>query len=205
MLLIEHYNKNVNTESDIQYHLPVVKALSDLSTVVCELGVRAGISFSAMLASEASVVIGIDLERYPQANELLTQAEAESRPVEYHQQDSRDGIPFSFNVDFLHIDTRHDRDQCESELMLYTNRTKKFIAFHDTATFWKKGETTEYGIQHAITGWKNLFGWWLVYQTYDNNGFMVFQNPRYEPLSFTDNREQFIENLKTENMILLDK
>jgi predicted O-methyltransferase YrrM len=129
------YKKRLASWSDIQAHLPFLYEQAAKSKVILELGVRSGISTSALLAGAEQSrghVWSVDITRphvpdwwrksglwtFTLGNDLYP-AVAELQPE---------------RVDMLFIDTSHDYEQTLAELRLYVPRLNRggVVCCHDT-------------------------------------------------------------------------
>ncbi len=168
-----------NTPSDINEHLPVLKELASQSDSVVEMGVRWVVSTFAILAGKPKSLTSIDIQDPKTYNNRIDIASDFAKKEE---------INFEFILadttkieidpcDFLFIDTWHVYDQLKKELDLHGNKAKKFLAFHDTVTFGKKGEGGSHkGLMLAIDEFMKENPHWKVKKHYtNNNGLLVLE------------------------------
>ena len=141
MAAAEAYRYWLNTWSDVQTHLPTLYAHARGN--VLELGVRAGVSTSALLAgveAHGGHVWSVDRDDcspvfagHPQWT--FTQADSLDVP----------GIPDA--LDLLFIDTEHTEDRTIAELQLWGSAAK-LIMLHDT-----DDGSTYPGVRNAIAAY----------------------------------------------------
>jgi len=108
--------------------------------------------------------------------------------IEYLKKVARDNnLSFDFRLenveqieleetDLLFIDTNHHVEQCSVELRLHADKARKYIIFHDTTTFWEKGQGHEigHGLRYAIEPFLESHPEWTqVYRAMNNNGLMI--------------------------------
>lgn len=184
--LEEKYYEQCNvTHSDIYYHLPKLREISDKCEVVVELGVRNCVSIYAMIASNAKKVIGVDIQYTPYIDELKEIVLESKKDFEFILGDVlKIEIP---ECDFMFIDTFHSRLQLEKELFLHAKKAKKYIGFHDVYTFWEKAECSyqsaaenkvdgSEGLRYAIEPFLESHPEWkIIYRTDINNGLLILE------------------------------
>ena len=171
-----NYEYMCSIPTDIQLHLPILKALADECDTVVEFGVRDGASTRALLASNASVY-SYDLELNDGVNALFELAQLAGKKCRYAVGNSMDiTIP---DVDMVFIDTLHTYTQLSAELEKHHSNVKKYIAFHDTYTFGLTSEMnidTYRGLLTAIIEFMIVHPEWkFKYHTQLNNGFTVLE------------------------------
>lgn len=144
------YAERVANRSDINEHMPYLRALAEKCSDVAEFGVRSGNSTVAFLAGlpEGSNLYSYDLNHPSfEAPEVAGVTWAFS-PCDTGKLTQ---IP---RVDMLFIDTLHTCAQVELELA-HTSRVHRWLVFHDTVLFGSADEHpgTGPGIMHAILSW----------------------------------------------------
>ena len=124
-----HYRWAVETPSDINIHLPMLRALASVCDHVTEMGTRTGVSTRALL-TEACIVRAYDLQIDPQVEALFEKSRSLGRDHRYIKGDTLaiDIEP----TDLLFIDTDHTYQQLSQELRLHGHKARRFLAFHDT-------------------------------------------------------------------------
>lgn len=164
-----------STPSDINEHLPVLRALAAECGTVVEFGVRTGNSTCALLAGlhdrgRESTLISYDKNqpscqfgRVPRVHWIFQQADTAHLPE----------IPL---CDMLFIDTLHTFSQVKEELR-HAGQVGRYLVFHDTVLFGFKDEQPGQGpgIMQAILAFL-AWGKWRVSASYpNNNGLLVLE------------------------------
>jgi hypothetical protein len=169
------------TPSDIHAHLPLLRELAARCEHVTEFGLRwANGSTVAFLAAQPAVVVSWDIEpRHVVAQPVADLiAEAEGGRTRF---EPRVGNVLDVTIeltDLLFIDTFHVARQLEAELAHHGERARRYLAFHDTATFGRVGEDgTTPGLRDAIRDFQlNHFPLWRVHTDTDAcNGLVVLE------------------------------
>lgn len=133
------YVRHCAGKTAIAPHLPRLRALADGLDVAVEFGVKRGASSSALLLG-ARRVVSFDVVATPEAREL--EAAAGGR-WDYRIEDSRAAdVP---EAGMIFVDSLHDYEQCHAELFNHGNKAQRYIACHDTFTFWEVGANGETG------------------------------------------------------------
>ncbi len=136
MELIQAYEKALATKSDIQAHLPKLKALAEQYGTVLECGFRHGTSAIALLAGGATVT-SIDVEDCEEAR-----AKVEALAPESFTFKKADSLKFKpKQVGLVFLDTLHTYEHLSAELAKYS-KYAKCIAMHDTDAKWNKKART---------------------------------------------------------------
>jgi hypothetical protein len=144
----QNYEHACNTKTDIDEHLPVLRALGEVCDHITEMGVRFGASSKAFLCCDATL-ISYDIEYNEQVNKLFEIAKDNGKSVEYIIEDvlKTEIVP----TDLLFIDTWHSNEQLRQELALHGDQAQQFLVFHDTQTYglqdesWNKIKPSEPG------------------------------------------------------------
>ena len=175
--LQERYKYLVQIPSDINEHLPLLKQISEGVDHITEFGTRTGVSTSAFLVNKPKKLICYDIIRQPRLHEIERLATLEN-------------IDFTFNLkdtlkttieetDLLFIDTDHCYTQASQELLLHSDKVKKFIIFHDVALSTGNDDDQELGgngimkaIQEFIDRNKN---WFCLDHRKNNNGLLILE------------------------------
>ena len=166
-MILDEYRKRCIKPSDINEHLPILRAYTEDCESVVELGVRSVVSTWAFLAGHPKKMLSMDIvhpDEYkthdPESNInlALEMAKQEGIDFEFKLGDStKIGIP---ECDLLFIDTEHVRDQLSQEFKLHNAKVKKYIILHDTESakeLW------------GAIGWLLFEGKWKVKAHYQNN------------------------------------
>ncbi len=183
---LEHkYNEICVTPSDIFYHLPTLKKYAEQCETIVELGVRTGLSTIALLMGRPKKLNSYDIERQPEIDQIEAMAKEANLDFTFTTaNDLEIEIP---ECDLLWIDSFHTGAQLEKELLLHAGRAKKYMAFHDTTTFWENGEQSYEAVagtgMNSTTGLKyamepflaNNKNWVIDYRTEENNGLMILK------------------------------
>lgn len=176
----KHYFKAKATPSDINEHLDVLLEYSRKSKSVTEMGVRSCVATWAFIKGCANYT-GYDMFKHPNMD-IVSNAKPDVQFI------IEDVLKVKIEpTDFLFIDTFHTATQLQKELELHSDKAKKYIGFHDTYTFWEKGEAPyegmggkgvdcgrglRYALEPFLTANKN---WLVVYQTTRNNGLTIIE------------------------------
>lgn len=181
------YVRHCAGKTAIAPHLPRLRALADGLELAVEFGVKRGASSAALLLG-AKRVVSFDVVATPEAREL--EAAAGGR-WDYRIEDSRKAdVP---ECDMLFVDSLHDYEQCAAELNYHGDKARRFIALHDTQTFWEVGANGEtgrkkwdyvagrgsvpldcLGIGQAILNFMSCHRKWYVQASYpDSHGLLV--------------------------------
>ncbi len=131
-MLEAEYRKAVETLSDINEHLPLLRELATSVSRVTEFGVRQGNSTRAFLAAGVRLR-SYDLTLDGDLQTLFDRARAAGRDVSYQQADV---LKVDIEeTDLLFIDTRHTYQQLSLELKRHADKARRYMVFHDTDTF----------------------------------------------------------------------
>jgi len=164
------YLRACETHSDIHQHCPALRRLAGQSGVVVELGMRHGVSTTALLAGQPDTLVTTDLHRNPVVDQLT--AVRGRTEFSFVQGDSRSVAPRV--CDLLFIDTRHTQMQLAAELKLHAPHCRHWIALHDTETFGEIGEDGEPGLRPAIREFlAQNPQWFVLSHDRENHGLTV--------------------------------
>lgn len=172
----KEYKLVCDSSSDINEHLPKLRELAEHCTHITELGTRYGNSSIAFMSGRPQKFISYDVQY-------------NSRIAYLHKVSRDTGISFDFRLenvekieldetDLLFIDTNHHMEQCSVELRLHANKARKYIVFHDTTTFWEKGQGHEIGngLRYAIEPFIESHSEWIQdYRAINNNGLLILK------------------------------
>ena len=170
--LEERYNEKCQKESDINEHLPTLKKYADECDHIVEMGVRDMVSTYAFMMGKPKRLISYDitpLERYGiDVNELKEVALLNGIDFEFRLEDTlKTQIG---ETDMLFLDTDHTYRQVKGELDLHGNKSRKYIAFHDTTHFEFSGMNGDsIGIWPAIEDFMKENPHWGVHERFTNN------------------------------------
>ena len=177
------YNRQVETPSDINEHLPTLRKYTEGCDLVLELGVRGICSTWAFLAGRPKKLISYDI--YPPSN-----WGGDISLVEYVA--SQEGIEYEFVIadvletelpecDLMFIDTWHTYDQLSAELKMHSSKVKKYIILHDTTSYgfvnesiahansFKQRLSGKQGLKLAIDEFLSSNTNWSIHKVFNNN------------------------------------
>lgn len=175
------YETSCNTVSDINQHLPILYETAKECDHVTEMGVRHGSSTRAFLYADPKKYIAYDLNIDPEVNKLFEYCSELGKDFHYIQADV---LKIEIEeTDMLFIDTYHCYEQLSQELKLHSNKVRKYIAFHDTHTYARRGENLDFmdfsgtkGIMYAIEEFlEENKNWKIVHDVDYNNGLMIIE------------------------------
>lgn len=173
--LLTEYERAKKTISDINENLHILYELAQTCNHVTEMGVRTGVSTRAFLATNCELV-SYDTVLNDQVTQLFNLAKSTGKQVKYIKANT---LELSIEpTDLLFIDTLHNYSQLKKELELHGNKSRKYLAFHDTHTFGLKGETDRdtRGLLSAVIEFVIQNPQWRfkIYKT-NNNGMTVLE------------------------------
>ena len=167
---IEEKIKNFKSQNcDICEHFSTIIKYGRQCDHITEFGVRWIVSTWGWLYSKPKKLICYDIENPSNWGEDITDVYDTSKKID---------VDFSFfqentlnveieETDLLFIDTEHTYEQLSSELKLHGNKSKKFLAFHDT---------TLYPLRKAIEEFIKENEHWLIIEDHQNNNrFMILK------------------------------
>ena len=172
------YTELVNTPSDINEHLIVLRYYADQCHHVTELGVRKGVSTWAFLASMTEKVVSVDVNHPDEFGGSLKEMReaAIEEGKEFVFIIANDLELFLEETDMIFFDTLHTYSQLRQELELHAVRSRKYLVFHDTVSYKDKGIDGGEGIVKAINEFLKEHEEWIVKEVYNNNnGLMILQ------------------------------
>lgn len=182
------YKELCKTPSDINEHLPTIKALCEGIKHVTEMGVRSCIATWAFLAANPKNYVGIDLFEHPNMIGVGLLGKSGGINVKFRIADTNQ-IEIE-PTDVLLIDTLHRYSCCKKELELHADKVRKYIIFHDVVTYGQVPETGDWlteeekrnafmgdsGIMPAITEFLQTHPEWKEFAFHENNnGLMVIK------------------------------
>lgn len=139
-------HERFNHVADFSEHVATLHHLAWQCDHVTELGVRTGVSTTAILGAQPRRHVAYDVERSPQV--AMLEAVAGPTDFEFRQENvlTIDIEP----TDLLFIDTRHTYAQLQAELARHADKARRFIVLHDTTTFGRSGEDGGPGLMPAV-------------------------------------------------------
>lgn len=164
------------TPSDINEHLQTLHDLASECDHVTEFWVRTAVSTIALIAwlKHDAKMISYDLNRSKEIETIFKQCMIEEKNRSFRIADTRE-LEIE-ETDFLFIDTRHVADCLEKELELSAPKVRKYIAFHDTTTFWTKGEAEGHeGLKVAMDAYLKDHKEREVFKVFTNNNGLTIR------------------------------
>jgi len=162
--------------SDINEHCPALKEFGEKCEHITELGTRYGNSTVAFMAAYPKKFISYDVTYNAKIDYLKLIAKECGINFEFRLEDAN--LSEIEPTDLLFIDTNHHAEQCSVELALHADKVSKFIIFHDTTTFWKRGQGYDvgHGLREAIEPFLlNHPEWKQLHKFENNNGLLILQ------------------------------
>lgn len=133
---MKSYSEALNTPSDINEHIPVLRELATDCYHITELGVRSIVStwaFAMGIQSEGKIV-AIDIVDPPQADLEAIQGFCADKVVGFEFIKASSLEIGLIQTDLLFIDTIHTGAQLKEELRLHAWVARKYIVLHDTVS-----------------------------------------------------------------------
>jgi len=170
--------------ADIWEHLPLLRQLASKCDHVTEFGVREGMgSTVAFLAAQPRALVSWDVNPYSIVNQRIADLIWRAGRTDFQP---RVGGTLQIVIeptDLLFIDTLHTYAHLRAELERHCDpveqKVKKYLVFHDTATFGTKGEDgSEPGLRAAIRWYQKCHAfplWELIEDRENNNGLVVLR------------------------------
>lgn len=189
------YEKQCETPSDINEHLPTLFRYAKECKHITEMGVRWVSSTWPLLLSEPKKMFSYDIVKHPQIDDVLELTKVYEIDYKFIEADV---LKVEIEeTELLFIDTLHTYNQLTRELELHSNKCSKYIILHDTTYF---GESDEIIYEHASNEIKNVETkkqglWnavldfldtkegqvWEVQERYtNNNGLTILKNKNYK-------------------------
>lgn len=170
--LEELYREALETESDINEHVPKLRELSSQCDHVTEFGMRFGVSTVAILAGQPKRFTTYDLDQREDIISRLSKARGNCE-FSFVRADVLQIPPIEV-TDMLFIDTIHNSKQLFAELELHADRVRKLIVLHDTQVYGRHGENGGEGLLLGLERWMDQNPCWKIsYKVEFNNGLTV--------------------------------
>lgn len=129
----DKYSHYCNIDSDINQHMPVLYKYAKMSEVIVEMGVRDVVSTWAFLNASPKKIIGIDINKSNNIDEVYELSSKNNINFEFIQGSSLEiSIP---KTNLLFIDTFHNYNQLKKELNMHHKNVLNWIIMHDTTLF----------------------------------------------------------------------
>lgn len=169
--------------SDINEHLPLLRELASKCEHVTEMGTRGAVSTVALLAGQPVELVTWDISPWAIVSQPMADLVAVAGRTKL-QPRVGDSLKITIeSTDMLFIDTLHTARQLKAELERHAdpveNKVKRYLVFHDTATFGMRSEDgTEPGLRAAIRWFQRNHAfplWELIEDRQANNGLVVLR------------------------------
>ena len=141
-LLQQQYEKACSTPSDINEHVPVLRALAKECSSVVEIGLRSMVSSWGILqglsenSSSDRSYLGIDIQA-PPSNILRAATQlAELNDLSFQFWEANDMDIDILPAEMLFIDSLHTYLHLTYELEKFSPKISKYICMHDTSAPW---------------------------------------------------------------------
>lgn len=176
-MLLSRYPELASTPSDINEHLPTFKRYAAQCSSVTELGVRNIVSLWAWLDSKVPTIRAYDLLQPPEENLRYAEAYAVENSIDFKFTQADVLQTVLEPTDLLFIDTWHVYPQLVQELKLHGEVASKFMMFHDTTLYARRGEDGSVrGLQDALDEFLLETDSWKVREVFtNNNGLTVLE------------------------------
>jgi glycosyltransferase involved in cell wall biosynthesis/predicted O-methyltransferase YrrM len=177
--LKELFHRARASPSDINEHLDTLCRLARRCRHITEFGTRGGASTTALLNARPAVLLTYDRERYWSVAVLEQAAQDAGRTRFRFRQADVLNVEIEA-TDMLFIDTWHTYEQLKQELALHAHKVRKYLVFHDTATFGEAGEAPgSRGLWPAIEEFlRDHPEWSLAARLENNNGLTILTRGR---------------------------
>jgi predicted O-methyltransferase YrrM len=168
------------SHGDINQHLYTLMGFAEGCDHITEMGVSEVVSTWALLAANPKKLISIDIKECPVEEASAAAVEA-GIDFQFIVQDTIDPWFSIEETDFLLIDTLHTYTQLKEELLKHGNKSRKYIAFHDTTTFGTVNDggivtVRKQGLQPAIIEFLKTNPHWKIANIYEhNNGLTILE------------------------------
>jgi len=182
--ILDKYDEKCATPSDINELLPYLLQYAKECEHITEMGVRNPTSTYAFLAANPKKLISYDIARWELVDEAERLAKECGVDWEFIQANVLD-IEIE-ETDMCMIDTYHSCLQLEQELKLHAGKVRKYLCFHDVATFGRVSEPPYEGIRAGLNDGRGLMDaiepfliehpeWRVRFMTGINNGLLILE------------------------------
>jgi len=168
------YKICLNSPTDINEHLPILREYASKVNHITELGTRFGNSTIAFMSVRPKKFITYDVCHNEKIDYLIRVALDNNLNFHFKLENPQE----IEETDLLFIDTDHHVDQCSKELKLHADKVKKYLIFHDVVSFWEKGQgyLSGGGLKYAIEPFMASHPEWKqVYRAENNNGLLILE------------------------------
>ena len=148
-MITSNYKRECNRSSDINEHLPTLRAYAAQVGSVAEMGVRSVVSTWAFLqgllesTAQKKRLLCLDIADVPSMSIICQAVKADGIDMSFIKGDSAK-TPIEA-VDLLFIDTWHVYGHLKRELALHCDKVAKYIIMHDTTLDAIHGESIRAG------------------------------------------------------------
>lgn len=199
-LLSQQYEKSCSIPSDINEHVPVLRALAKECSSVIEIGVRDMVSSWGILqglsenGSSSRSYLGIDIIAPPSNTLRKGNKLAEMNGISFHFWQANDMDIDIEAAEMLFIDSLHTYLHLTYELEKFSPKISKYICMHDTSAPWGDqdepyyGNFYEYPLEYnrekrglwpAVEDFLQRHPEWVLHQRLLNNhGFTILKRVR---------------------------
>lgn len=178
--------------TDIHEHMDVLRELGSECDHITELGMRwANGSTVAFLAAQPKTLVSWDIDPMSIVDQRVAELLAVKGRTNFQPRVGNTLEVTLEETDLLFLDTLHTAKQLKAELERHSfvpgtwpprPYVRKYLVFHDTMTFGRKGEDgSEPGLRAAIHWFqtKHAFPLWAVLHDFENNnGLIVMERVR---------------------------
>jgi len=177
------YSRLCAEPSDINEHLPLLRALAERCKHVTEIGMRGGVSTTALLAAKPETMISWDINPLAVISQTASDLWCLSKDHTAFQPRVGDSLKVEIEeTDLLFIDSFHSGKQLQQELRKHGEKARRFIALHDVELYGEVGEDGSVpGLVPVIRRWRRLEVYplfrpalWLT----NDNGMIVLQREK---------------------------
>lgn len=163
------------TPSQVNEHMQILMQYGKECRHITEFGVESVQTTYAFLMAGPDKLLSYDVNWHANMSEALHIANEAGVDLAFHIRSvTAEGFEIE-PTDMLFIDTLHTENQLKRELQMHVSKVRKFIAFHDTNTFWERAEMPgERGLKYALEPFLAEHPEWKeVYKTDRNNGLTI--------------------------------
>jgi hypothetical protein len=177
----EFYKESQEGNYDCSEHVKTLYKLARDCEHVTELGTHRGNSTIAFVRARPFTMHTYDIKEHPRAKQIEALALCMNINFHYHIESTIDTT--IEETDLLFVDSLHVYDQVKKELELHGNKAKKYLVFHDTETWGKRGEFNNRGILDAIDEFMKSNKHWNLKKHYSNNNGLTIYEQKKKPIS----------------------
>jgi hypothetical protein len=174
--IIEIYDYNRITPSNIQPELEVIYNYAKSCDIITEFGFGRGKSSSAMIAAKPKKVISYDICDHWALTDKWKKLATEIGVEFIYIQKSSIEVDIEL-TDMLFIDSWHTYEHKTKELDKHHSKVKKWIIIHDWKTCANIGEDgSKPGFKQAVMKFLfNHFDWKIKEECFNHNGYIIME------------------------------